>query len=105
MYNTCIKGRQSVWAFVFLGALMAVAAAFLGPDIALASVESSLSAIQNNLINVILPLMGIIGLCFAALSFFLGNPNARAHLFLAMLGAAIGFGAPSIIAFIRSVIN
>ena len=87
--------------------LVAVATAVmvLSPDIALASVESSLGAIQDKLINVLLPLMGIIGLCFAAFSFFVGNPNARSHLFLAMLGAAVGFGAPSIIAFIRGVVN
>ena len=85
-------------------AIVAVAAVMC-PDIALASVETSLAAIQGKLIDVILPLVGIIGLCFAAFSFFVGNPNARAHLFLAMIGAAVGFGAPSIIAFIRGVIN
>jgi hypothetical protein len=42
---------------------------------------------------------------FAAFSFFTGNANARSHLFLAMMGAVIGFGAPSIIAFIRGMIN
>ena len=78
---------------------------FLHPDPALATVESSLAAIQGKLINVVLPLIGVIGLCFAAISFFTGNPNARGHLFLAMMGAVIGFGAPSIIAFIRGMIN
>ncbi len=74
-------------------------------SIALGSVESSLMAVQNKLINVILPLAGILGLVFAAFSFFTGNANARSHLFLAMMGAVIGFGAPSIIAFIRGMIN
>ena len=86
-------------------AAIGAAAIILTPDIAMASVESSLTAIQAKLINVLLPLIGILGLCFAALSFFIGNPNAKAHLFLAMLGAAVGFGAPSIIAFIRGMIN
>jgi hypothetical protein len=76
-----------------------------GSSIALGSVESSLMAIQNKLINVILPLAGILGLVFAAFSFFTGNANARSHLFLSMMGAAIGFGAPSIIAFIRGLIS
>ena len=76
-----------------------------GSSIALGSVESSLMAVQNKLINVILPLAGILGLVFAAFSFFTGNANARSHLFLAMMGAVIGFGAPSIIAFIRGMIN
>ncbi|MEI8025271.1 MAG: hypothetical protein WCI18_02880 [Pseudomonadota bacterium] len=74
-------------------------------SLALGSVESSLMAVQNKLINVILPLAGILGLVFAAFSFFTGNANARSHLFLAMMGAVIGFGAPSIIAFIRGMIN
>lgn len=77
----------------------------LSSSIALGSVESSLMAVQNKLINVILPLAGILGLVFAAFSFFTGNANARSHLFLAMMGAVIGFGAPSIIAFIRGMIN
>jgi hypothetical protein len=76
-----------------------------GSTIAFGSVESSLMAIQTKLINVILPLVGILGLVFAAFSFFTGNPNARSHLFLAMVGAAVGFGAPSIIAFIRGMVN
>ena len=90
--------------FVPALAIATIAVAFF-PEIALASVESSLAAIQTKLINVILPLAGIIGLCFAAISFFVGNANARAHLFLAMIGAAVGFGAPSIIAFIRGMVN
>ncbi len=88
------------------GALaLAIGFTFFHPELAMASVESSLTAIQTKLINVVLPLLGVIGLCFAAISFFTGNPNARGHLLLAMLGAAIGFGAPSIIAFIRGMIN
>jgi hypothetical protein len=77
----------------------------MGSSIALGSVEGSLMAMQTKLINVILPLVGILGLVFAAFSFFLGNPNARSHLILAIFGAVIGFGAPSIIAFIRGIVN
>ena len=77
----------------------------IGSTVALGSVEGSLQAIQTKLINVILPLVGILGLVFAALSFFTGNANARSHLFLAIMGAVVGFGAPSIIAFIRGLVN
>jgi hypothetical protein len=96
------SNRNLKFLFLFLVGTFFV---LMGPEIAFASVESSLGAIQDKLINVLLPLVGIIGLCFAAFSFFVGNPNARNHLFLAMLGAAVGFGAPSIIAFIRGVVN
>lgn len=75
------------------------------PMMGFASVESSLAAMQAKLINVILPLVGILGLAFASLSFFAGSPNARSHLILAIIGAVVGFGAPSIIAFIRGVVN
>ncbi len=75
------------------------------PALGFCSVESSLAAMQTKLITVILPLVGILGLIFAALSFFAGSQNARSHLILALIGAAVGFGAPSIIAFIRGMVN
>ncbi len=85
-----------------LGVIIAVA---LMPLVAHASVESTLTALQGKVINTILPLIGILGIAFAGLSFVMGSANARAHLVLALFGAAIGFGAPSIIAFIRSFVQ
>ena len=89
---------------------IALPALFLGigillPEIGFCSVESSLGAIQTKLITVILPLAAILGLVVAGLSFVAGSPNARQHLMLAMMGAAVGFGAPSIVAFIRGMVN
>jgi type IV secretory pathway VirB2 component (pilin) len=75
------------------------------PAIAFCSVESSLMAVQIKLIGTILPLAAILGLVFAGLSFVAGSPNARNHLILAMIGAAIGFGAPSIVSWIQSLIH
>ena len=75
------------------------------PALGYCSVESSLAAIQNKLITVILPLAAILGLVVAALSFVSGSPAARTHLTLAIFGAVVGFGAPSIIAFIRGLVN
>lgn len=75
------------------------------PTIAFCSVESSLMAVQAKLIGTILPLAAILGLVFAGLSFVAGSPNARNHLILAMIGAAIGFGAPSIVSWIQSLIH
>ena len=75
------------------------------PDVAFCSVESTLNAIQDKFINTLMPLLGVIGICFAGFSFLMGNPNARSHLFLAAIGAIVGFGAPSIISFIRSVVH
>jgi type IV secretory pathway VirB2 component (pilin) len=84
-------------------AVLLVAIAF--PMMGYCSVESSLMAVQNKLIGTILPLAAIIGLVFAGLSFVAGSPNARNHLILAIIGAAIGFGAPSIVGWIQSLIH
>ena len=75
------------------------------PMIGFCSVESSLAAVQSKLIGTILPLVAIIGLVFAGLSFVAGSQNARSHLVLAIIGAAIGFGAPSIVSWIQSLIH
>lgn len=77
----------------------------LVPAVGYCSVESTLGAIQSKLINLILPLAAVLGLVASAFSFFTSNSNARSHLWLAIIGACIGFGAPSIIAFIRGLVN
>lgn len=77
----------------------------LFPATGYGTVESTLSNIQNKLITVILPLAAILGLVFAGLSFVSGSPNARQHLMLAIVGAIVGFGAPSIVAFIRGLVQ
>lgn len=63
------------------------------PALAQASVESTLLNVQGKLINVILPLAGIIGLVFAGLSFVAGHENARTRLWFGIIGAVVGFGA------------
>lgn len=85
-------------AAVALGVLAA-------PDMALASVESTLSMMQARLITTILPMAAILGLVFAGLSFVMGSPNARGHLILAIIGAVVGFAAPSLIDFIRQLVQ
>lgn len=69
------------------------------------SVESTLTAIQGRLVSTILPLVAILGLVFAGLSFAAGSPNARNHLVLAIIGAVVGFGAQSIVSFIRGLVQ
>ncbi len=75
------------------------------PLMGFAGVESTLNNVQNTLINTILPIMGAIGLVWASFSFFTGNPNARNHLVLAIVGALVGFLAPSIISFVRALVH
>ncbi len=85
--------------------LLGIGLGLATPALALASVESTLLSIQGKLINVILPMAGIIGLVFAGLSFVAGHENARTRLWFGILGAVVGFGAPSIIEFIRSLVH
>ncbi len=77
----------------------------LCPELGYASVESTLSNIQDKLVSTILPLAAILGLVFAGISFVMGSPSARTHLVLAIIGAFIGFGAQSIVSLIRSLVN
>ena len=90
---------------VIVPALLVLGLAVLVPELGFCSVESTLNAISSRLISTILPLVSVLGLVFAGFSFAMGNQNARAHLMLAIFGAVIGFGAPSIIAFIRGLVQ
>lgn len=70
-----------------------------------ASVESSLLGLKNVLLGSILPIFAVLGLGFAAFSFFTGNPNAKQHLVYAVTGATILFGAQSIVDLIQRVVR
>ncbi len=85
--------------------VLVLSAGLLLPQLGFCVVEGSLGAIQSKLIGTILPLAAILGLVAAGLSFVAGSPNARQHLMLAMMGAAVGFGAPSIVNFIRDLVH
>lgn len=75
------------------------------PELAFASVESSMMALQQKLLGTILPLLSVLGLLFAGLAYLTGSPNARSYLGAAIIGAVIGFGAESIVSLIRSVVH
>jgi hypothetical protein len=70
-----------------------------------ASFESSLVGIKSKLTGVVLPLLSVIGLGFAALSFVTGNPEAKKHVTYALVGAVVGFGAQAIVDFIASTVH
>jgi len=77
----------------------------LGPLAAQASVESSLMGLKNVLLGSILPVFAVLGLGFAAFSFFTGNPLAKQHLVYAVTGSVICFGAQSIVDLISRVVR
>lgn len=74
-------------------------------DPCFASFESSLVSIKTKLTSVVLPILSVIGLGFAAISFVTGNPNAKTHATYSVIGAVIGFGAQAIIDFIASTVR
>lgn len=82
-----------------------VAIGILVPEFAYADLVSSLNGVKLKLTNVILPLLAVIGVAVAAISFFTGNPNAKTHIFYAVLGCMFGFGAQSIVDFIAQTVR
>jgi len=70
-----------------------------------ASVESSLLGLKTVLLGTILPVFAVLGLGFAAFSFFTGSPNAKQHLVYAVTGSVILFGAQSIVDLVQRVVR
>ena len=89
----------------FLALKFSLFLSLLLPFAARASVESSLTDVQSELVGRIMPLAAILAFVFAGFSYISGNPNARMHLTMAIIGAAVAFGASSIMAFIQSMIH
>ena len=75
------------------------------PELAHAGLESSLMGIKTKLTGVILPLLSVIGIAIAGISFFTGNPNAKQHIAYAIIGCMIGFGAQGIVDFISQTVR
>lgn len=88
-------------------ALMGIFVLFLivTPDFAYAGLETSLTGIKTKLTGVILPLLSVIGIACAGVSFFTGNPNAKQHIGYAVIGCMIGFGAQGIVDFISQTVR
>ncbi len=89
--------------FLTLGLLILVF--MLIPEFSHAGLESSLVGIKSRLTGVILPLLSVIGIAIAGISFFTGNPNAKQHIAYAVIGCIIGFGAQGIVDFISQIVR
>ena len=77
----------------------------LMPELAYAGLETSLMGIKSKRTGVILPLLSVIGIAIAGISFFTGNPNAKQHIAYAIIGCIIGFGAQGIVDFIAQTVR
>lgn len=100
-----MKNSQKHW-FALGGAAVAmlVASAFV-PQYAHADLVSSLGNLKMQLTGIVLPLLSVIGIGLAAISFFTGNPQAKQHICYAILGCCFGFGAQAIVDFISSSVH
>jgi hypothetical protein len=85
--------------------LVLILAILIISPLAHASVESSLLGLKNVLLGSILPIFAVLGLGFAAFSFFTGSINAKQHLIYAIVGSIILFGAQSIVDLIERVVR
>ena len=75
------------------------------PTLGFADVEGSLRNMRTQLTGVILPVLSVIGLGIASISFFTGNIQAKQHIIYAILGCCFGFGAQAIADFIGSMVR
>jgi type IV secretory pathway VirB2 component (pilin) len=89
--------------YLVLGLLLMTS--ILVPDLAFAGLEDSLVGIKMKLTGVILPLLSVIGIAIAAISFFTGNPQSKQHIVYAVLGCIFGFGAQAIVDFIAQTVR
>jgi hypothetical protein len=85
--------------------LVMILGVVLIPELGFASVESSLAGMQMKLTRVILPVLSVIGIAWAAFSFITGHENAKKHILYAVLGSALGFGAQAIVDFISQTVQ
>ena len=101
-----IMKKESVYIVIrFLLLLGLLYLIFILPEPCHASVESSLYSLKSKLTGVILPVLSVCGLVFAAISFFTGQEKAKQHIIYAVIGCIIGFGAQAIVDFISQSVN
>jgi len=81
------------------------ALSLLLPEASHASVESALLGLQTKMTRVILPTVSIIGIAWAAFSLLTGNERAKTHIWYAIIGSIVGFGAQAIVDFISQTVR
>ncbi len=91
--------RNTLFAILFIVSIALI------PDLAMAGLESSLIGLKSKLTGVILPVLSVIGIAMAAISFFTGNQNAKQHIAYSVMGCIFGFGSQAIVDFISQTVN
>ena len=72
---------------------------------AFADVEGSLSNVKSKLLTSIFPILAVMGFARAGLSFYTGSPEAKTHLFYAIVGTVIGFAAQATVDLFSSIVH
>ncbi|MBF0361155.1 MAG: hypothetical protein HQK49_09095 [Oligoflexia bacterium] len=67
--------------------------------------EAKVKGLQDKFLNVILPIMAVFGLGYAGILAATGNESAKGKIVLCLIGSAVAFLAPYIIAFVQSAIG
>lgn len=98
-----ILGPEPLKGMLVLGVVFGLVV--LIPQVANADIASSLVDMKLKITGVILPLLSVIGIAIAAISFFTGNPQAKQHITYAVLGCIFGFGAQAIVDFISQTVR
>ncbi|MBF0362742.1 MAG: hypothetical protein HQK49_17115 [Oligoflexia bacterium] len=67
--------------------------------------ENKIKSLQDKFLNVILPIMAVFGLGYAGVLAATGNEGAKGKIVLCLIGSAVAFLAPYIIAFVQSAVG
>ncbi len=100
--------KNRIWMIVVL---LIVLTAVLAPEFAFADFgigggfESRMEALQSKFINVVLPLMSIMGLIYAGILAASGNEAAKGKIVIIIIGCIVGFLAPHLIGWIKGILG
>ena len=94
-----------------VGLLIVIFGALFAPSLSYADgfggsgFESRMENLQNKFINVVLPLMSILGLVYAGVLAASGNEAAKGKIMVIIIGSIVGFLAPHIIGWIKGILS
>ena len=84
---------------VFFSDAFAIPDVFTGGD----EFESRMTNFTNKLVTVLLPILSILGLVYACVLALIGDGGARQRITMVIICSVIGFLAPVIISWVKSI--
>lgn len=100
------RRRYLAMSFLLVLVGLSLAPAFAGAaDFSGSGFESKMESLQGKFINVLLPLVSILGLVYAAILAASGNEGAKGKILVIIGGSIIGFLAPNIIGWIKGILS